>query len=111
MVTLLREYGLDERWVIAVPASIGVLQVLGRLVLFFFEHRFDVHVANRLIPGLMPLGLSLLVVAPLLAPPQSRLHPFRKRRRPQHSPGRSMRSGPDLRAAPGLRFPGQAPAG
>ena len=73
MVTLLREYGLDERWVIAVPASIGVLQVLGRLVLFFFEHRFDVHVANRLIPGLMPLGLSLLVVAPLLAPPQSRL--------------------------------------
>ncbi len=66
MVTLLREYGLDERWVIAVPASIGVLQVLGRLVLFFFESRLDVHLANRLIPALMPLGLLLLVAAPLL---------------------------------------------
>ncbi len=71
MVTLLREYGLDERWVIAIPASIGVLQVLGRLILYFFEHRFDVHLANRLIPGLMPLGLALLVAAPLLAAPQS----------------------------------------
>ena len=71
MVTLLREYGLDERWVIAIPASIGVLQVLGRLVLYFFEHRFDVHLANRLIPGLMPLGLALLAAAPLLAAPQS----------------------------------------
>ena len=66
MVTLLREYGLDERWVIAVPASIGVLQVLGRLVLYFFENRLDVHLANRLIPALMPLGLLLLVAAPLL---------------------------------------------
>jgi MFS family permease len=66
MVTLLREYGLDERWVIAVPASIGVLQVLGRLVLFFIENRLDVHLANRLIPALMPLGLLLLVAAPLI---------------------------------------------
>ncbi len=72
MITLLREYGLDERWVIAVPASIGALQVLGRLVLYFFEHRFDVHLANRLIPCLMPLGLLLLIMAPFLAPPNSR---------------------------------------
>ena len=72
MITLLREYGLDERWVIAVPASIGALQVLGRLVLYFFEHRFDVHLANRLIPCLMPLGLLLLILAPFVAPPNSR---------------------------------------
>ena len=71
MITLLREYGLDERWVIAVPASIGALQVLGRLVLYFFEHRLDVHRANRLIPCLMPLGLLLLIVAPWVAPPNS----------------------------------------
>ena len=73
MVTLLREYGLDERWVIAIPASIGALQVAGRLVLYFFEHRFDVHLANRLIPGLMPLALALLLVAPLLAAAKSQL--------------------------------------
>jgi predicted MFS family arabinose efflux permease len=73
MITLLREYGLDERWVIAVPASIGALQVLGRLVLYFFEHRFDVHLANRLIPCLMPLGLLLLIAAPFLAAPNSRV--------------------------------------
>ena len=66
MITLLREYGLDERWVIAVPASIGALQVLGRLVLYFFEHRFDVHLANRLIPCLLPAGLALLIVAPFV---------------------------------------------
>ena len=73
MITLLREYGLDERWVIAIPASIGALQVLGRLVLYFFEHRFDVHLANRLIPCLMPVGLLLLIAAPFLAQPNSRV--------------------------------------
>ena len=73
MVTLLREYGLDERWVIAIPASIGVLQVFGRLLLYFFEHHMDVHLANRLIPGLMPLGLALLLLAPLLTTPKSQL--------------------------------------
>ncbi len=73
MVTLLREYGLDERWVIAVPAGIGLLQVFGRLLLYFFEHRFDVHVANLLIPCLMPLGLSMLLLAPWVATPQSKI--------------------------------------
>lgn len=63
MVSLLRENGLSEAWVIAIPASIGVIQVLGRLLLFFFEHRFDVHIANRLIPCLMPLGLMALLGA------------------------------------------------
>jgi hypothetical protein len=43
------------------PAAIGVVQVLGRLLLFFFEHRFDLHLANRLIPLLMPLALATLI--------------------------------------------------
>jgi MFS family permease len=34
MVSLLRESGMTESWAIAVPASIGVLQVMGRLVLY-----------------------------------------------------------------------------
>jgi len=66
LVSLLRENGLSEAWVIAIPASIGVIQVLGRLLLFFFEHRFDLHRANRFIPGLIPLGLAALLAAPLL---------------------------------------------
>jgi len=61
MISLLRGAGLAEAWVIAIPASIGVLQVLGRLLLFFFEHRFDLHAANRLIPILIPLGLAALL--------------------------------------------------
>jgi len=66
MVSLLRERGMAETWVIAVPASIGVVQVLGRLLLYFFESRFDVHAANRFIPCLIPLGLLVLLLAPLL---------------------------------------------
>ncbi len=65
LVSLLRERGMAETWAIAVPASIGVIQVLGRLLLYFFEHRFDVHAANRFIPGLIPLGLACLLLAPL----------------------------------------------
>lgn len=66
LVSLLRERGMAETWAIAVPASIGVIQVLGRLLLYFFERRFDVHTANRLIPCLIPLGLCALLVAPVL---------------------------------------------
>ncbi|TWO71016.1 MFS transporter [Caenimonas sedimenti] len=61
MISLLRESGLPAAWVIAIPASIGLVQVLGRLLLFFFEHRFDLHLANRLIPWLIPLGLGALL--------------------------------------------------
>jgi MFS family permease len=64
MVSLLRENGLPETWVIAVPASIGAIQVLGRVLLYFFEHHFDLHLANRLIPCLIPLGLAALLIAP-----------------------------------------------
>ena len=61
MISLLRESGLGEAWVIVIPASIGAIQVAGRLLLFFFEHRFDLHLANRLIPCLIPLGLAALL--------------------------------------------------
>lgn len=61
MISLLRGNGLSEAWVIAIPASIGLIQVLGRLLLFFFEHHFDLHQANRLIPVLIPLGLAALL--------------------------------------------------
>jgi MFS family permease len=62
MISLLREAGLSEAWVIAIPASIGAIQVVGRLLLFFFEHRFDLHLANRLIPLLIPMALCALLV-------------------------------------------------
>ena len=61
MISLLRGNGLPEAWVIAIPASIGLVQVLGRLLLYFFEHHFDLHRANRLIPVLIPLGLAALL--------------------------------------------------
>ena len=61
LISLLRESGVPEAWVIAIPASIGVMQVFGRLLLYFFEHRFDLHVANRVIPFLLPLALAALV--------------------------------------------------
>lgn len=64
LVSLLRENGLPEAWVIAVPASIGVLQVLGRVLLYGFEHHLDLHRNNRLIPVFIPAGLLALLVAP-----------------------------------------------
>ncbi|MES2582611.1 MAG: MFS transporter [Pseudomonadota bacterium] len=71
MINLLREHGLSEAWVIAIPASIGAFQVLGRLLLYFFEHHFDLHLANRLIPALIPLGLLALLAAPWAGPAQT----------------------------------------
>ncbi len=61
LVSLLRENGLAEAWVIAIPASVGVLQVVGRALLYFFERHFDIHVANRIIPCLIPLGILALL--------------------------------------------------
>jgi MFS family permease len=61
MVSLLRESGLEPAWAVGIPAAIGLMQVFGRLMLFFFEHHFDVHLANRLIPCLIPLGLLFLL--------------------------------------------------
>lgn len=64
MVSMLRESGLPEVWVIGMPAAIGVIQVIGRLMLYFFEHRMDLHRVNRLVPLLIPLGLLMLLLAP-----------------------------------------------
>lgn len=62
MVSLMRESGLGETWAIAVPASIGVLQVVGRLGLYLLEHRIDVHTSNRWVTLLIPLGLFVLIM-------------------------------------------------
>ncbi len=64
MVSLLRENNLPEAWVIALPATIGLVQVVGRLLLYFFDRHVDLHLANRLIPMLIPLGVLVLLWAP-----------------------------------------------
>lgn len=73
MVSLLRESGLPESWAISVPAAMGVLQVAGRLLLYFQEHQVDRHLANRLIPCLIPLGLLALLSAPWFGAAQTTL--------------------------------------
>jgi predicted MFS family arabinose efflux permease len=65
MIALLQEAGLSPVWVIAIPAAIGVIQVVGRLVLWVFERHWDVHTANRWIPALIPMGLLALLVGGL----------------------------------------------
>ena len=62
LVPILRERNLPEAWVIAIPASIGILQVAGRLVLYFTEKRIDIHMANRWIPTLLPAALFVLAL-------------------------------------------------
>jgi len=69
LVNLLRESGLPTAWVLAIPASIGVIQVVGRWLLFMFERHMDVHAANRWIPVLIPLGLCALVFGGVTALP------------------------------------------
>jgi MFS family permease len=61
LVSLLRESGLPAAWAVALPASIGVLQVFGRLLLYVGERRLDVHVVNRWTPPLLPLALAVLL--------------------------------------------------
>ncbi len=62
LIPLLRERGLTEAVVLLIPASIGVLQVIGRLLLFVFEKHLNLHTSNRLIVGLMPIGVLILAV-------------------------------------------------
>ena len=62
LVSILRERHLPEAWVIAIPASIGVLQVVGRLLLFFTEKHINLHTANRWIPTLLPAALFVLAL-------------------------------------------------
>lgn len=61
MVPLLGERGLPMAWAIAIPASIGVMQVLGRLVLLAFEGRIDPQRLDRYIPLLLPASLVILL--------------------------------------------------
>lgn len=60
LVPLLREQGMPEQAVVLVPASIGAIQVFGRVLLFRFEGRFDVHRLNLWTVLLMPASLLLL---------------------------------------------------
>jgi len=62
MVSLLREAGMPQHWVLTVPALIGVLQVVGRLGLYGFEKHLNVHQTNRWMPCLIPLGFVALLM-------------------------------------------------
>lgn len=62
-INLLRESGMPPAWAVTLPATLGVVQVAGRAMLFFFEHRFSVHTVNRWIPMFMPLGLAALLLS------------------------------------------------
>ena len=61
MVPLMRERGVPSAWAVAVPASIGAIQVIGRLVLFVFEGRIDPRRFDRAIPLLLPAAVALLL--------------------------------------------------
>lgn len=63
LISLLQESGMPPAWAVALPAAMGVVQVVGRSMLFLFEHKADVHRVNRLIPALMPLGLLALLAS------------------------------------------------
>jgi len=62
LVSILRERQLSEAWVVAIPASIGLLQVAGRFALYVTEKRLDIHLVNRWIPALLPAALFVLAL-------------------------------------------------
>lgn len=62
LVALLRESGLPPQWAILLPASIGALQVLGRVVLYAGDRWLDVDRTNRWAPALIPLSLLILLL-------------------------------------------------
>jgi MFS family permease len=61
MISLLQESGLPPLWVVAIPATIGAVQVLGRMLLLLFERHMNIHKSNRWITWLLPLGLLCLI--------------------------------------------------
>jgi MFS family permease len=62
LINLLRESALASWLVIAVPTGVGLLQVVGRLGLYYLERRVESHVINRWSPCLIPISiLSLLI--------------------------------------------------
>jgi MFS family permease len=68
LVPLLQEQGLPGYWVVMVPAGIGVIQVLGRLMLYRLEVRFNLHRVNLMIVLLMPVSLAVLCLMMWAAP-------------------------------------------
>ena len=64
LVPMLSERGLPLLWVVALPATIGLTQVLGRVFLYFFEARMNLDRVNRTVPLLIPAGLLVLLVTP-----------------------------------------------
>ncbi len=68
LVPLLQEQGLSAYWVVMVPAGIGVIQVLGRLMLYRLEGQFDLHRVNLMIVLLMPVSLTVLCLLMWTAP-------------------------------------------
>jgi predicted MFS family arabinose efflux permease len=61
MVPLMREQGVPAAWAVAIPASIGAMQVLGRVVLFVFEGCIDPRRFDRAIPLMLPAAIALLL--------------------------------------------------
>lgn len=68
LLPLLGERSLSAFWVVALPATIGLTQVLGRVLLYVFESRLNVDRVNRTVPLLIPAALLVLLLAPLLGP-------------------------------------------
>lgn len=60
MVPMLAERGLPMTWAVAVPASIGVMQVVGRLILLMFEGRFEPRRLDVAIMMATPCALIVL---------------------------------------------------
>ncbi len=60
MVPLLNERGLAMTWAVAIPASIGVMQVVGRLILLIFEGRFNPRRLDIAIMMATPAALMVL---------------------------------------------------
>lgn len=63
LVPLLRQRGMPEFWVIWIPAAVGAIQVLGRMMLMWGDGRFDLHRVNSVIVWLSPLSIALLMLA------------------------------------------------
>jgi len=61
MVPMLAERGLPMAWAVAVPASIGIMQVVGRLLLLMLEGRFEPRKLDVAI--LLATPAALLVLA------------------------------------------------
>lgn len=60
MVPMLAERGLPMAWAVAVPASIGIMQVVGRLILLVFEGRFEPRKLDIAIMLATPAALIVL---------------------------------------------------